>query len=108
MSKSRGPTKAEQILAESKERVSKARNDLTKARTEWQIAERVYQSMESAHFDLERTLATTRKKRTPKLNPPSTEAGGATLLPEMIEGEKKKARAPKQTPEMPDMPAAIN
>jgi hypothetical protein len=66
MSKSRGPTKAQQLLRESQERVTTAEYNVGEARERLAVNEAVHQALQKAHWALERSLATTRKKRTPK------------------------------------------
>lgn len=108
MSKSRGPTKAQQILNEARQRVNNARENVLRAEAQLSICNAIMNAHERTYEALEHSLTTTRKKRTPKdgaisgpltvtierakLNPPSPEASGGALTPEMIEDEKAKNR----------------
>lgn len=70
----RPPTKAEQILREAKQRVQNAKDLLRNAEEMVGNARASLMAHEMAYDALEKTLATTRKKRTPK-------AAGTSKLP---------------------------
>jgi len=69
MSKSRGPTKAQQILAEARQRVDKAMSGLKGAEYALSVAHAQYEAHQDAYDALERTLSQPRKKREKKPKP---------------------------------------